>query len=97
MPQLIILCTFRLQSHTQISLSRSRDESPDAIFEFANLSCPGACDLTIIFLGHLFKSLLAIHIAIWQNPWRVLGVHELLGNVAYELRVVLLGEGQRLS
>jgi hypothetical protein len=79
-----------LPSHTKQGCSQLRDEGPDALREVANLSRPGACDLAIIFLGHLLKSLLAVDIAVRQNPWRILSVHELLGDVADKLRMVLL-------
>jgi hypothetical protein len=41
--------------------------------------------------------LLTVDIAVRQNPRWVLSVHELLGDVTDELRVVLLREGQRLG
>lgn len=45
----------------------------------------------------LSAHLLTVDIAIRQNPRRVLSVHELLGDVTDKLRVVLLGERQRLG
>ena len=45
----------------RLQVQQLRDEGPDALREVANLSCPGACDLAIVFLGHLLKSL-------WQIP-----------------------------
>ena len=58
-----------LPSHTNQSISWLGDESPDTLWEVANISCPGACNLPIIFLGHLLKRLRAKYRASAEPRW----------------------------